>query len=103
MVRINPNQVTPQLESLFDSDLPAGLRCFSVLDGGVKGRILTHNPADPQWGIVQEPGDGTVYVGGSIDSRTLHRCLAELRRDSDVIVGAWRGDPLVDLLPENPE
>jgi RimJ/RimL family protein N-acetyltransferase len=102
MVRINPIQVTPQLESLFDADMPAGLRCFAVLDGDVKGRIFTDNPADPQWGIVQEPGDGTVYVGGSIDTRTLHQCLTELRRDGDVIVGAWRGDPLIDLLPESP-
>ena len=40
MIQVRLDQVMPQLRSLFDSGMPAALRCFAVLDGTSVGRIM---------------------------------------------------------------
>jgi RimJ/RimL family protein N-acetyltransferase len=99
MFQILPDQVTPQLRSLFDPYMPAGFRCFAVLDGNVVGRILTDDPADPTCGVVQEGAFGTVYPAGAIDAPTWRELIADLRDDGDVLVGLWPDDGRIDLLP----
>jgi hypothetical protein len=99
MLQILPNQVTPRLRALFDPRMPAGFRCFAVLEGGVAGRVLTDDPAEPTWGVVQEGAFGTVYPAGAIDAPTWRELIADLRRDSDVLVGLWPEDGRIDQLP----
>jgi hypothetical protein len=99
MLRIFSDQVTPQLRSLFDPHMPAGFRCFAVLEGRVAGRILTDDPFEPTWGIVQEGAFGTLYPAGAIDAPTWRQLIADLRGDGDVLVGLWPDDERIDLLP----
>jgi hypothetical protein len=103
MIRVSPDQVTPQLHSLFDARMPAGFRCFAVIEGNAAGRILTDDPTDPTWGAVQEGAFGTVYPGGALDAPTWRELIAELCRDGDVLVGLWPDDERIPLLPPNPE
>lgn len=102
MIEVRPDQVTPQLRSLFDPRTPAGFRCFAVIEGNVAGRILTDDPANPTWGAVQEGAFGTVYPGGALDTSTWRRLIAKLRKDGDVLVGLWPGDERIGLLPPDP-
>lgn len=46
MLLIEPGQVTPALKSLFDPNMPTGIRCFAVLEGGNSGKILTDADMD---------------------------------------------------------
>jgi hypothetical protein len=103
MIEIPPAQVTPALRALFDPAMPAGFRCFAVLDGSVAGRIVTDNPLQPSWGAVQEGAFGTVYPGGNLDTRTWRRLIADLRTSGDVLIGMWPDDPRLELLPADPE
>jgi hypothetical protein len=66
VISINASQVTPALKSLFDPNMPTGIRCFAVLDGGNSGKILTDDPDCPHWGTVWEADDGTLYRGGIV-------------------------------------
>ena len=101
--RIQPQQVTPALEALFAEAAPAALRCFGVLAGIENGTILTDNPASPRWGAVWEAGDGTLYLGGRLDAATVHSVIAQLRREGDVLFGFWEDDPVLALLPPEPD
>ena len=60
VISINASQVTPALKSLFDPNMPTGIRCLAVLDGGNSGKILTDDPDCPHWGTVWEADDGTL-------------------------------------------
>jgi hypothetical protein len=101
MIEISPAQITPQLRALFDPGLPAGFRCFAVIEGDVVGRIFTDDLANPTWGAVQEAAFGTVYPAGALDAPTWRRLIAQLRKDSDVLVGLWPDDPRIALLPSD--
>lgn len=103
MHEISPQDVTAELMALFDARAPASLRCCAVLDGTSRGRIFVDNRDRPRWGAVQEAAFGTVYFGGAPDAPTIHRLIATLRRDGDVLVGFWDGDPLEQLLPPSPD
>jgi GNAT superfamily N-acetyltransferase len=103
MFELRPSEVTPQLRALFDPRMPAGFRCFAVLEGTAAGRIMADDPHQPTWGAVQERAFGTVYPGGDIDPPTWRRLIADLRADSDVLVGLWPGDPRLQQLPADPE
>lgn len=103
MIQVSPTQVSPQLKALFDPGMPAGLRCFTVLEGHTAGRILTDDPAQPTWGLVQEAAFGTVYMGGIFEAELLDQLVTRLRQDADVLIGLWPGDDyLLQRLPPNP-
>jgi hypothetical protein len=99
MIQALRNQVTPQLRALFDPRMPAGFRCFAVIEGHVAGRILTDDLHNPTWGAVQEGAFGTIYPGGALDAPTWRTLIAELRQAGDVLVGLWPGDQRIGLLP----
>jgi len=104
---VTPDQVTPVIRSLFSSDEPQARRCFAVLDGAApQGKIIVDNPSDPNWAIVQEVVDNSIYLGGRIDAPTFSPAFAEvfaaLRQEGDVLVGMWLDDPRLSLLPPDP-
>ena len=103
MFDIEAKQVTPRLASLFDPGMPAGLRCFAVLDGTAAGRIVTDDPADPIWGAVRDAGSSTLYLGGVLDAERVGRIVAKLRASGDVLIGMWPDDVRFALLPPDPE
>jgi len=101
MIEVCPAQLTPQLHALFDPHMPAGFRCFAVIEGDVAGRIFTDDPSNPTWGVVQEGAFGTVYPAGLLDAPSWHLLISQLRDDGDVLVGLWPGDPRIELLPSD--
>ena len=103
MINITSSQISPQLASLFDPHAPASLRCFSVLTGFDTGKILTDDPDSASWGAVWEPGDGGLYLAGALDAATIVHIVATLRYDGDVVIQFWDDDPIVNLLPPEPE
>ena len=103
VISINASQVTLALRSLFDPNMPTGIRCFAVLDGGNSGKILTDDPDCPHWGAVWEAGDGTLYRGGIQDRQLLARVVTMLRQDGLVALGFRDGDPEVSLFPPDPD
>jgi len=88
---------------LLRTDEPQSRRCFAVLDGCVPpGKIFVDNPADPQWAIVQEVIDHSLYLGGRIDAATFADVFAALRQEGNVLIGMWPEDPRISLLPPDP-
>jgi GNAT superfamily N-acetyltransferase len=104
MLQISSDQVTPAIRALFRQDEPQAPRCFAVLDGLTRtGKILVDDPRDPEWGIVQEVADNSIYLGGKVDPKTFAEVFAALRREGDVLVGMWPDDPRINLLPPAPD
>ena len=103
MIEISQSEVTRQLRSLFDPNLPNSHKCFGVLDGDVLGIILTDNPSNSTWGLVREAGLGATYVGGDIDPLVLSQTVNELRKVGDVSFSFWPEDIGNILLPPNPD
>jgi hypothetical protein len=104
MHSVQPAQVTPTLQALFDPADPASHRCLAVLDGLTVGTILTDDPDRPAWAVAQEAcDDGQTHLGGTLDAPTLGRLVTTLRATGDVLVGGWPGDPRLALLPADPD
>jgi GNAT superfamily N-acetyltransferase len=103
MNQINPNQVIPALASMFDLNMPTGIRALAVLAGGNAGKIFTDDPTRPLWGLVWEADDGTLYRGGKYDREVLSEAVTLLRQEGVVALGFREGDPSVDLFPANPD
>lgn len=102
-MQITSDNVTSGLRSLFRTDEPQARRCFAVLDGIDRmGKIITDDPVNPTWGVVWEACDGSIYLGGQLDSATLARVFTDLRQENDVLVGLWLDDPRQNLLPPDP-
>lgn len=97
------NQATPALRDLFSPADPASLRCFAVLDGHAAGRIITDQPDQPTWGVVQEGAFGSLYLGGDIQPSMLHQLITSLRQDGEVLIGLWLDDPRWSRLPSAPD
>jgi GNAT superfamily N-acetyltransferase len=103
MISIPSTQVTASLRSLFHSADPQAPRCFAVLDGVVKnGKILADNLDNPQWAIVQEGFDNSIFLGGRIDSVAIAEVFTALRQEGEVLVGMWEDDPRLGFLPSSP-
>jgi GNAT superfamily N-acetyltransferase len=103
MIPISPSQVTDAIRSMFRSDEPQAPRCFGVLDGVANnGKILVDHPIDPQWAVVQEGFDRSIFLGGNIAAAAIAEVFAALRQEGEVLVGMWPSDPRLDLLPPAP-
>lgn len=103
MKRISPDQVSGRLRLFFSVNMPISLRCFAILNGDAVGRILVDDPVEPGYAIVQEMGDGAIYIGGMLTPPIVSEAIDTLRRDRDVIVGLWPDDPRLELLPPSPD
>lgn len=104
MQQITSDQVTAPIRALFRTDVPQAPRCFAVLDGTANsGKIIVDHLANPQWAIVQELLDHSIYIGGHIDPSALTAVFGKLRQTGDVLVGMWDDDPHLALLPSDPE
>jgi RimJ/RimL family protein N-acetyltransferase len=104
VINITYEQVTEKLRALFDPAQPASIRCFAVLDGFSRGgEIFTDDPDDPTWGIVREPTDSTIYIGGQPEVTVLHEVIAQIRNTNEVLIGLWDHDPWLEKLPPNPD
>jgi RimJ/RimL family protein N-acetyltransferase len=101
--QITPAQVTQALKSLFDLDMPTGIRCQAVLAGGNAGKILTDDPDQPNYGLVWERDDGTLYRGGEVSAQNLALAVTLLRQEDTVALGYRDGDADVQLFPPNPD
>lgn len=103
LIEILPGQVTPELKALFDPDMPTAVRCFSVLGGGIVGRIFTDDLEHPSCGYAWERDDGTLYQGGEKDWEGLYQIVRLLRQEGAVALGFRDGDPCVEHFPPDPE
>ena len=97
------SRVSSGLRSLFPLYMPIGLRCFAILNGDAVGRILADDPVDPGCAVVQELGDGAIFMGGSLTAPLLSEAIVTLRKEGDVVVGLWHDDPRLQLLPPSPD
>lgn len=103
MVEIQPDQVTPALSSMFNLNIPTGIRALAVLAGGNAGRIFTNHAAHPDWGLVWEADDGTLYRGGKYKRADLREAVTLLRQDGIVAMAFREGDSGARLFPPNPD
>jgi hypothetical protein len=104
MIELAPGQATPAIRALFPTEGHTYRRCFAVLDGSCGGRILADDPVAPSWSAVQEySDDGTLYLAGSLRPDLVAEAIRALRRDRIVSVGLRSDDPLLALLPSDPD
>jgi RimJ/RimL family protein N-acetyltransferase len=99
IIQLTPTQVTPELKAMFVPTDPAALRCQAVLDGHAAGKIFTDHPETPRWGVLQEATFGSLYLGGDVQSGLLHRLIATLRKNGEVLAGLQESDPRWILFP----
>jgi hypothetical protein len=99
VIKLNPTQVTPALKALFEQPQPSHMRCFTVLEGSVAGDILTDDAVNPTWAVVRETAFGATFLAGKLNASLLSEIVTHLKSTSDVVVGAYDGDPLISLLP----
>ncbi len=102
MIQITPAQVSPELASFFNLSMPTGIRALAVLAGGNAGKILTDNPAAPNWAFVWEADDGTLYRSGKYSREILSEAVTLLRQEGLVALGFRAGDSNVKLFPPAP-
>jgi GNAT superfamily N-acetyltransferase len=104
MIELAPGRATPVLRALFPTEGHAYRRCFAVLDGTAGGRILTDDPRAPGWGAVQEFSDDSVlFLAGAFGRDLVAELIGALRRRRVVTVGLTADDPLLALLPSDPD
>jgi RimJ/RimL family protein N-acetyltransferase len=104
VIELTSSQVTPNLRALFPQCGHAYRRSFAVLDGASRGRIFVDDAPTPRWAAVEEFSDDSVlYLTGSLTSELVADLLNRLRHDRLVTIGAPDNDPLLDLLPANPD
>jgi len=103
MHQIAPDQVKPELKSLFDLSMPTSITALAVLAGGNAGKIFTDDPSYPQWAFVWEADDGTLYRGGNYDRKDLSDAMTLLREEGLVALGFRDGDPDTEFFPPDPQ
>ena len=101
MGQVRPEQATAELKALFRTDDPASLRCFAVLEGKADGWLWTDSLARPTWGVVQEAGFRSIYLGGAPDTQALTALITELGQTGEVLIGLPHGDRRFESLPPN--
>ena len=65
--------------------------------------MWTDDLAYPTWGVVQEAGFRSVYLGGVHDRHTLARIFDKLGQAGEVLIGLLHGDGRLEMLPPNPD
>jgi RimJ/RimL family protein N-acetyltransferase len=92
------------IEALISPDAPTRPRALAVLDGVVTGRILTDGTGRPEWALVVETADGTVFCGGEPSADAVREALASVTTQSGDLIFGFTGpdDPVRRLLPLNP-
>lgn len=103
MILLTPDAVSPALLALFDRDQPTVPRALSVLAGITRGQILADDPTRPGWAAVQEASYGTLYLGGRLTAPLVAELVAHFRQHGAVGLGCWPDDPLVSMLPPEPQ
>jgi hypothetical protein len=103
MIQIAPDQVTPAINSMFNLNMPTGIRVFAVMAGGNNGRIFTDDPAHPLWALVWEADDGVLYRGGEYGRDVLTEAVTLLKQEGIVALGFRDGDSDMDRFPPDPE
>lgn len=104
MIELTPIQVTPALRSLCPTQGPTYRRCYAVLDGVAPGRILADDDTAPTWLAVQESfDDGTLFLGGAVEPELTADLIQLLRQTVGVTIGLTPDDPLLAVLPPNPD
>lgn len=103
MYQVDPNQLTSAFRLLFDPAGPASIRCFSVLAGANAGKVMADDLRHPTWGIVWEADDGTMYLGGALNSQVVNGAITVLREEGNVLFGYWDSDPLGSIHLPNPD
>jgi RimJ/RimL family protein N-acetyltransferase len=98
-IQVNLQDISTSVQSLFDPQLPAALRCFAVLEGNAAGQIFTDHPIHPTWAVLQESGFGTLYPGGDLPPSVISQLITDLRSQGNVLVGLWPEDARLDQLP----
>jgi hypothetical protein len=104
LIALTAEQTTPALRALFPRSGHTWRRCFATLDGGSGGDILTDDPDAPNWAAVHElSDDGVLFLAGALDRELVTRIVARQRRERTVVVGLTPDDPLLALLPADPD
>ncbi|MBI5962309.1 MAG: GNAT family N-acetyltransferase [Chloroflexi bacterium] len=103
MIQISPAQVTPAIKSMFNLNMPTGIRAFAVMAGGNNGKIFTDDPAHPLWALVWEADDGVLYRGGKYGRDVLTEAVTLLKQEGIVALGFRDGDSDMDRFPPDPE
>ena len=103
MIQITPNQVVPAIKSMFNLNMPTGIRAFAVMAGGNNGKIFTDDPAHPLWALVWEADDGVLYRGGKYNAEVLSEAVALLRLEGIAALGFRDGDSDMARFPLNPD
>jgi RimJ/RimL family protein N-acetyltransferase len=97
------DHVKSELKLMFDLAMPTAIRAHAVLAGGNTGRIFTDDPGRPQWAMIWEADDGTLYRGGRFDRRILFDAVALLRQEGVVALGFRDGNTDTELFPPDPQ
>jgi GNAT superfamily N-acetyltransferase len=75
-----------------------------VLAGTSGGAILTDDPQAPSWAAVHElSDDGTLFLAGALSQALVAEVIERLRRERVVVLGLAPDDPLLPLLPPDPD
>ena len=104
MFEQSPGIESPAIRSLFPTSGHTWRRCFAVLEGRSRGRILTDDAERPSWAAVQEfSDDSTLFLAGALNRELVADLIERCSRDRVTCIGLAEVDPLLDLLPSTPD
>lgn len=102
MIEFQGDSAPPSVRALFHgTDLPAGLRCFGVLEGYTRGSVCADDSHHPAWAVLRENTYGTLYPVGAITKEALTEIVGRYRARGEALIGFWPGDPVVEVLPDS--
>src|SRR5262245_15062043 len=99
MIRIPLNQVSPELQALFDLEDPAYRRRLAVLEGKQAGDILASDIVNPRYGLVRGAGGGTTFISRAMDAGVLAHTIRAFKLIGNVVIGLYPNDARLALLP----
>jgi GNAT superfamily N-acetyltransferase len=103
MIELNAQEIPKAITALFRFDVPAGHRLKAALNGDFPFRIFADNPMSPTWAVLLEFAFDTIYPAGMIDRPLLKGLIRHLCQEREVLLGLWHDDPLITLVPDNPD
>lgn len=99
LLTIAHEEVTPEIQALFDITKPTMPRALQVLEGLNQGQILVDNPERPSTAVVRDGMYGTLYFGGRVDAPLIASLVQSFRQIGEVGIGCWLDDPLNKMIP----